>query len=275
MTLPELTILMGPPTRAAYAINDQVRIHRWALATHGINAAPLRLAGPAARALAMDEDTSETRLAAYEDRFKPDTYALWSAINLFGPARVAYRGGELLPGAAPVFLGLSRLPARPRLVITIEPLHRFFAGLGSGALSGRISKTSWDVLYELSWAELISDMRAILPEHEICVISPDAALCRAEGMAETLFGEGAGLIDVDAFRNAYLSSEGQAALAAMKPEQVSEDILRELGHRLGNAPEPADLEARFGIDKLTATLLDKRFDEDMVAIGKIPGVAIW
>ena len=65
MTLPALTILVGPYTRLTLAINAAIRSHRAAIEKAGLVALPTRGASPLARALALGPGSGEERLAAF------------------------------------------------------------------------------------------------------------------------------------------------------------------------------------------------------------------
>ena len=270
MTTDGLTILIGPYTRLSLALNSSVRAVR---GVPGLVAMPTRTASPLMRALALGEEPVETRLATFQAALGDVRPAILSALSFLGAPSAAIAKRELFPDMAALCLGLSKaFDAPPRLVLAVEPLDQFFCSIGSDPLARRVSSTPWEVLYEVSWADLAGDIVAAIPGVELAVIRPETALCRPVQLAETLFGEAAGRVDPEAWRAAHLSPAGQAALAQMDVARQSESTLIALGQELGTGLDDATLEARFGIDPLTRTLLAQRFEEDLAAISDLPGV---
>ena len=274
MSLPDLTLLTGPHTRLALAVNATVRRQRGALAAAGITALPNRSASPAARALALADALPEERWATFLNQIGGDRPKILSAINFFGAPPHSFMDGQLLPSTDTLCKGLAAsTPEAPRLVLSVEPLDQFFATGGSVPLARRVRATAWDMLYEVSWADVAGKIAAALPDAELCVMTPETALCRSGSLAQFLFGtEGAAEIAHEAWQAAHLSPEGQAALAQMPEQGVSETALIELGERLGNDAAVADLTEHFGIDGLTRTLLRQRYEEDLARIADLPGV---
>lgn len=273
MTAPDLTILIGPYTRLALAVNASVRRDAGALAERGVTALPTRVASPAVRDLAIGEGAPDDRRSAFQNVLKGRSSAVFSALNFLGAPRAAIAKRELFPDMAAMCLGLAEtLQSPPRLVLAVEPLDQFFASVGSEALARRVSATPWEVLYEIAWAELAGDIIASLPGVELCVMTPETALCRPHQLATVLFGDAADATDPETWRVAHLSPEGEAALAQLEPEQASESILIELGQKLGNGPDDARMTSDFGIDRLTRTLLAQRFEEDLALMSDLPGV---
>lgn len=273
MNVPDLTFLIGPHTRLALAVNASVRRARGALAAKGVTALPSRAASPLARNVALGEDTPDQRRAAFEAGIGTGRPVVLAALNFLGAPSAAIAKRELFPDMAALCLGVSKaFETTPRLVLAVEPLDQFFASAGSAPLASRVSATPWEALYEISWADLAGDIIAAIPGVDLAVMTPETALCRPQQLAEALFGAAADVVEAESWRAAHLSPEGQAALAGMDLTQTSESVLLDLGARLGSGPDDAEVNARFGIDRLTRTLLAQRFEEDLAAISDLPGV---
>lgn len=273
MTLPDLTILIGPYTRLSRAINATIRAGRGPLRSVGVAAFPTRIASPSARALALDEAPADVRRATFQTRLGAEGPFLLAALNFLGAPSRSLHKRELFPHMASVCLGLAKSwDASLRLVLAVEPLDLFFASVGSDALAKRVRATPWEALYEVSWADLAGDIAAATPQAELCVITPETALCRSEQLARTVFGSASEAIDPKAWQDAHLSEEGKAAVAQLADTSPTEGMMLELGEALGNTPTAEEIEMRFGIDRLTQTLLRQRFEEDLARIADLPGI---
>ncbi len=277
MTIPDLTILVGPYTRLTLAINAAVRSYGAAMNSAGLVALPTRIASPLSRALALGPGSGEERLATFQAAIPAiaEKPVFLSALNFLGAPASAISARDLFPGAAELLSGLgSTVTSPPRMVVGVEPLHCFFATAGSDALAAQVAKTSWETLYEISWADLVEEIRQCVPEAEIAVITPESGMLRPQFLSHELFGPAAQLIPTRAFQDAHLTTEGQAALSQITPEQATEPVLRELYEKLGNVPGRDALKTRFGIDGLTATLLTQRFEEDIESLAEMEGVRL-
>ena len=273
MSLPDVTILIGPYTRLSLAVNATVRQGRSALNSAGVTVAPTRLASPAARALALGDAPPEQRLSTFRSSFGTDQPVFLAALNFLGAPTQSIARRELFSDMAALCLGLSAAcEVTPRLVLAVESLDQFFVSAGSDAVAGRVKTTPWEALYELSWADLASDILAAMPSVELCVIAPETAICRHDQLAGSLFGPGADAIDSGSWQSAHLSPEGQAAIVQLADTNPSEQVLLELADKLGNGPSTEVLADKYGIDGLTQTLLRQRFEEDLARISDLPGV---
>ncbi|MXQ09150.1 hypothetical protein GQ651_14985 [Alphaproteobacteria bacterium GH1-50] len=277
MKLPPVTFLVGPYTRATLALNAAVRDRRAHMAEAGLTAFPSRTASPVARALALGEGSLAEREAAFDAAVGLDADGggpvLLSSLNALGAPVQAISGRDLFPEMGAFFAGLARTRyAGARIVVGVEPLTLFFASAGTEALAKRVSNTPWEVLYELSWAELLRDIRALCPEAELLVVTPEASVARAGEVLDTIFGPAAAATHARGLQNAHLSVEGQAVLQTFDAAGAGENVLTDILSRLGSGPSDDELEARFGIDRLTATLLDQRFAEDVAALSRMDGV---
>ncbi|MEO9827574.1 MAG: hypothetical protein ABJF50_24490 [Paracoccaceae bacterium] len=269
-----LTLLLGPQTRLALAINSIVRQQHAVLSQGGLRALPARLAQPLVR---RNMDPSEP-LDARREAFSEDTEGLTflSAVSFLGPPPVSLGQRELLPEAERWLASLGELSPRSHLVLTIDRLPDFFIAAGSAPLERRVRATPWEVLYELSWSDLIDEILVALPDCKLSVLTPDLAAVRSPETLKLLFGDAAeGLPDPYFLLRSMISQTGRMVLdrvlAEGKPKLAT---LEELRASFGPAATPEEIHERLGIDKLTQTLLNQRFDEDLEAIGEMPGIEV-
>ncbi len=276
---PHVTLLVGPQTRLARALNDIVRTRRRAIEKAGVLAVPNRVASRALRAASAESQDDNAWLAALEAALQLDDGrpVFLSAINFLGPPTAVYRGQELFPKAERIIAGHGSPLADvvSRIVLTVEPLHHFLLALKSPTLHHRVSVAPWETLYELSWSDLVSELSAAFPSSRVWVVTPDAAFVGADMMISEMFGAAATAIDPKILQRSQLTPEGQAALAkAGAKARPSAETLESLIAAHRDAPDRAELKKRIGIDKLTATLLDQRFQEDLHNIEKLPRVRL-
>lgn len=220
----------------------------------------------------------------------------------------AFRHQELFPNAERLIAtrtsSISTMVSR--VVVTIEPLHHFLFSINSPKLHQRLAGTSWEALYELSWADLVLEVCEAFPSSRVWVITPDAAFGSAKTVLSELFGPAGCEIDPALLQRPHLTPDGQAALASiLAAHKPAPDILEQLracnpdtpagqatfasilaahepnpgileqlfaSHR--DTPDPAELEARLGIDQLTSSLLDQRFLEDLREVEALPDVRL-
>ena len=260
----DVTLLVGPQTRLACALNDVVRTSGADIAAAGVTALPNRIAAPAIRAATAADFSDDERHGSLASALcLGDGHPVFlSAISLLGAPAAAYRGQELFPDAA-------------RLVVTIEPLHHFLFSLASPTLHQRVADSPWEALFEISWSDLIAELSEAFPSRQVLVLTPDAAFAGARTLLSEFFGAAGTTIDPAILQKQHLTPDGQAALtmirAAGEPEP---DILEELLAAYRATPDPGHLEARTGIDKLTSTLLDQRFLEDLSDLDALPNVRL-
>jgi len=276
---PHVTLLAGPQTRLALALNDAVRTHCDAIAVAGVTAIPNRIATRAFRAASAENFSDDERLALLGSALSlhEGRPVFLSAINLLGAPTAAYRRQELYPNAEQMIAsaGATLSSIVTRVVMTAEPLHHFLFSLSLPTLNQRVADSSWETLYELSWSDLISEFCEAFPLSQLLVITSDAAFVGAKTLLFELFGPAGNTFDPAHLQRPHLTPSGKAALenirAAGEPDP---DILEGLlaAHRA--TPDPVELEARTGIDKLTSTLLDQRFLEDLRDLETLPNVRL-
>ncbi len=260
-------------------MNDVVRTSGADIAAAGVTALPNRIAAPAIRAATAADFSDDERHGSLASALcLGDGHPVFlSAISLLGAPAAAYRGQELFPDAERIFYapgsGLSTLVSR--LVVTIEPLHHFLFSLASPTLHQRVADSPWEALFEISWSDLIAELSEAFPSRQVLVLTPDAAFAGARTLLSEFFGAAGTTIDPAILQQQHLTPDGQAALtmirAAGEPEP---DILEELLAAYRATPDPGHLEARTGIDKLTSTLLDQRFLEDLSDLDALPNVRL-
>lgn len=272
------TILLGPQTRLAETLNGLVRTQRRAMARHGLDAYPSRVATRALRRAIADERPIAPQDTLAEGLGLDSRGATFlSAVNLFGPPRAAFRGRELFPDAEVALAGLGSLLVgrEALLVMAVEPLHHFLFAMQSEALSTRVRATRWDVLYELGWADLVAEVAEAAPGASVLVLTPGAAVVNAAAVLDELFGPAAAALDAASIRAPYLSPAGQAALARLRAAGRDDpETAEQLWHAHAMVPDWRALEAQLGIDRVTARLLDQRFREDLRDIEALPGVRL-
>ncbi len=275
-----VTLLVGPQTRLARALNNVVRTRRAAIAAAGVMAVPNRIATRTLRAVTAGDVTDDERRALLASALSLDDGrpVFLSAINLLGAPTAAYRQQELFPNAERMITdratSLSKMISR--VVVTVEPLHHFLLSLSSPTLHNRVATAPWEALYEISWSDLIAEICEAFPSSRVWVVTPEAAFVGAEMMLSEMLGAAATAIDPTILQRCHLTSEGKAALekalASGKPRaEKLEGIIA--AHR--DTPDPGELETRMGIDKLTSTLLDQRFLEDLREIEALPRVRLF
>lgn len=275
--LPALTLFLGPQTRLGLALNALVRVRRGMLEQAGVTAIPSRLATPAVRqALDAARPVGERR-EALNGPFdgKP---RLLSAVNIFGPPRAAFSNGELFPDVEAALAGLAEVTGTtaPRIVLTLDRLANFILAANSAPLAARVKATPWEVLYELSWADLVAEIRVFLPDSEILVLTPHGAAVSSQIVLGALFGDAAAVLpDAHALLRASLNTTGHAVLDRMQAQDTGDPgILEELYTSFAETPDPAMIEAVLGIDKVTAALLDQRFEDDLRTIAALDRVRV-
>ncbi len=275
----QVTLLVGPQTRLARSLNDAVRTRRTAIAAAGVTAIPNRIAMRALRAASVEELDNDEKWASLASSLslRNGRPVFLSAINLLGSPTAAYRRQVLFPNAERMLAGQSSAISTmvARIVVTIEPLHHFLLTLRSPTLHRRVADSSWEALYELGWSGLVSDLSAAFPSSRVLVVTPDAAFVGASTVLSELFGAAGAKIDPGYLQLPLLTPTGQAALAKIREtREPAPDILEGLFAAFRDTPDPAELEARMGIDKLTSTLLDQRFHEDLNEIERLPNVRL-
>ena len=274
-----VTLLVGPQTRLAIALNDAIRTHRAAIASAGVKAFPNRIATRALRAATVDDLTDDERREILVSTLllNDDRPVFLSAINLLGAPTAAYRRQELFPSAERKITG----PGSPiskiveRVVLTIEPLHHFLMSLKTPTLHERVAAAPWEALYELSWSDLVAEISEAFPTSQLMIVTPDAAFVGAKAMLSELLGAASIAVDPKHLQRPHLTPDGQVAFDRICATQEPDaEKLERLFTACRTVPDQAELESQLGIDKLTSTLLDQRYREDLDLIEAMPRVRL-
>lgn len=273
---PRVTIHIGPQTALGRALNDCARLARKTPRTDGRLILPNRIANRMARHLLVSgdplEDRQETFRASIENDGKP---VYLSFLHALDAPQTAFQNKELYPDVEITLARLSALlgQADMQIVVTLDALHRFFLAAASEPLDARLRVTPWDVLYELSWAELMEEIRHAFPMHDILVLTPKAAALQSSGLLTRFFGaQFTAKSDARMLLRLALSAEGQNRLDRL--EDVTETEAEGLLAAFPVEPDPGELRQRLGIDSVTADLLDQRFEADMDLIEDMRGVTV-
>lgn len=273
--LPDLTILLGPQTRVAYAVNAFLRENRAFLASKGIKAVPSRLASPIVRR-AVDERPIDARRGEFADMVD-DGPTFLSAIHTFGPPQAGLVKGELFPDAEVSMAGLEPIAGRARFILAIDPFPEFFIAAASEPLEERVRRTAWELLFELSWHELLSELVELLPEASFLVLSGH----RIGGRLQELETRLVGTIDAPfpsphALLRHLVSDTGAAVLDRMLANgEPDAGTLADLYGSFAQRVTVQECRERLGIDKVTGILLNQRFEEDLAAIETLPRVEVF
>ncbi len=243
------TLFVGAPTRLGIALNDFVRLNGAALRAGGVESRPNRLVTPALRA-AMGGTDVGVSLDAVMHR-PPDMALFLSAIHAMGRPSTAVRKGELFPEAERMLAGAARALAGrvDRVVLAVEPVHFLIMAVGQAEFHERVRGTRWEVLYDVSWADLVVEVKAGFAQAEVVVLTPYAVTDGAGPVLHLLFGSpGFGLA---------AEAAGEALLSAARVSYEADDI-----------------KDKTGIDRVTIDLLTQRFNEDMNAMAAMDGVRV-
>ncbi len=269
-----LTLLVGPQCRLALAVNAIVRQQRATLLAAGLRALPARLAQPLVRRnLDQNEPLDARREAFSEDTEGP---IFLSAVSFLGGPATSIGKRELLPEAEHWLAALGELSPRSHIVLSIDRLPAFFMASGFAQLERRVRATPWELLFELSWADLVDEILVALPDCRLSVLTPELAAVRSPETLKLLFGDAAeSLPDPYALMRAMISETGHVVLDRVLAEgRPKIATLEELRTSFGLEPQIEEVEKRLGIDKLTQVLLDQRFQEDLEAISEMQGIEV-
>ena len=245
----DVTLFVGAPTRLGTALNDFVRINGVALRAGGVEPRPNRLVTKALRAAIGGTDNGASLAALLQ--VNAGVRPFLSALNGLGRPTTALRKSELFPEAERMLLGAAGVLGHRvgRVVLAVEPIHSLFLSIGFDDLAERVRNTRWEVLYEVSWADLAREVRAAFADTEIVVLTPFAVRDGATPLLHYLFGSvGFELADEVA---------GVTFLNAARTADQSTEVY-----------------AKIGIDHVTTDLLNQRFAEDMKAMAAMPGVRV-
>lgn len=270
-----LTLIIGPQTDLALSLNAVVRTGRAALGRAGMTALPSRLASPLLRRTLDPSRPFAERASDFAEATRPRP-AFLSAVNFLGPPQAGLHRGEIFPDAEGALAGLSELTGSARIVFLPDSLPAFLLASGSDVLEERVRRTSWETLYELSWADLAREVTAALPGCRLTILTPRGAAIHSAGALLHLFGAAAeALPDPQVLlRNAVDETGGAVLDRILAGGEPDEPTRAELYDSFARRPDPAVVAERLGIDRLTMTLLEQRFDEDLDAISALPGAEV-
>lgn len=269
-----LTLLLGPQSRLALAINAVVRQQRGALAQGGLRALPARLSQPLMRRNLDPDEPLDVRREAFAEDTEGPTFL--SAVSFLGPPHTSLGDRELLPEAERWLAALGELSPRSHVILTIDRLPAFFLASGSASLERRVRATPWETLYELRWSDLVDEILVALPDCKLTVLTPDAAAVRSPETLKLLFGEAAeNLPDPYVLLRAMITETGHVVLDRVLAEGTPKrETLEELHASFNPMPDVNEVKMRLGTDKLTQTLLAQRFEEDLEIIQSMSGIEV-
>ena len=272
--LPQLTIILGPQTRAAFALNALIRENRQHLAGKGISAIPSRLASPILRR-AVDDRPEAERFAELDESTKPRP-AILAAINTFGPPQAGMMRNELFPDAEVKLAGLGKVTKGARIILAIDPLPAFFLAAESTVLEERVRQTPWEVLFEVSWFDLVREIVEVLPDADFLVLSSQGVGRDPPALIEHIFGDTAkDLPNPHVLLHQLISETGHAVLDRILARGTPDGAtLSDLYKSFAILPTPHDVKERLGIDRVTGILLQQRFEEDLEQIRALPRVEV-
>ncbi len=265
MISPALTLLLGPRTRLGLALNTLVREHRDALETLGLLAYPSRVGDKLLRDLGEGLEPSEARETLGIGGEHP--VILTATKGLAAPAGLI-RSRELLPDAEVYLRDWARLAEgiETRIVMTIDPLPDVLLAADHAAANAAARATPWDALYEMSWADLMAEVREALPKSAVLALTTRGAFLSAETVAPLIFGAGAEVVLPETLRASLVPSD--------TPLPKSTAHLSGYFDTYRPCPDPRWLREVLGMDGVTADLLQSRFHEDVEAIRAMPDVQV-
>ncbi len=272
--LPEVTIILGPQTTASLALNAHLRQNRHDLKSNGITVLPSRIASPLMRR-AVDERPEAERMEEFKAKTMPRPVIL-SAVELLGRPQAGLAKGELFPDAEMGLAGMATIARDARVVFAIDPLPTFFLAAGSDVLEERVRTTPWEVLYELSWHELLAELVDLLPDADFLVLTGQGvAAAPAQTLARFQGDDPSNLTAPYSMLRQLISETGHAVLDRMLERGPPDaDMLADLCKSFALTPAKEDIRDRLGLDKVTNILLQQRFEEDLEQIATLPRVEL-
>ncbi|MEM6387455.1 MAG: hypothetical protein AAF718_14590 [Pseudomonadota bacterium] len=269
-----LTLLLGPQTPLALAINAHLRENREFLRAQCTAAMPSRLASPLVRR-ALDHRPLDERMKEFHAAVGNGP-AFLSAINMFGSPQEGLALGELFPDAEVTLAGLDPIIGEARIVLSIDVLPALFLAMESPMLEARVRRTSWEVLFELSWFDLVSELVALLPSASFLVLSGPKATTDIFQLEKRLFGSQADLFPRRFTLLRHLISEtGGAVLDRIVAHgKLDGPVVTELLASFALKPSQETIRDKLGIDRLTGILLQQRFEEDVAQIATLDRVEV-
>ncbi len=272
--LPEVTLILGPQTGVSLALNVHLRENRNGLRSHGITVMPSRFASPLMRRV-VDQRPEAERLAEFKAKAMPRPVIL-SAVELLGRPQAGLAKGELFPDAELALAGMATIIRDARVVFAIDPLPSFFLAAGSDLLEERVRTTPWEVLYELNWYEMLTELVDLLPDATFLVLTGRGVAKEPQQTLARLLGDD--LTDLPApysMLRQLISETGHAVLDRMLERGPPDaEMLADLCKSFSLTPAKEDIRDRLGLDKVTNILLEQRFEEDLEQIATLPRVEL-
>ena len=265
------TLIVGPQTRGAIALNAYARLHGAALAKQGVKALPLRAASPVLWRVTNPARPLDDRKADFEAEIARETTTL-CGLNFFGAPEAALKNGTLFPDHEVALSPLGQVAGEAQVVLLVDALPRFFLAPNAQRLETRVKGTGWETLYDLGWVDLARAITDALPRADLLVLTPEGMALHSEDLLQRFFG-GTGDLPGDRFwllRQA-MTETGQAVLDRMRKDGAPDDTTRaELYASFAAHPTLDEINERLGIEKITVTLLEQRLEEDLKAIADLP-----
>ena len=265
-----VTLILGPQTPVALALNALVRTGRARLATAGLRALPSRVASPFLRRCLEPHRQLAERKAEFA-RETAGTLSVLSSVNFLGPPQIGPGTGSMFPDAVSGFQRLGDIAGAARIVLLPDSLPAFFLASASVALEAKVRGTAWETLYELGWADMARALVEALPKATLLVLTPEGAALRSRAAIGHIFQDAATALDPLALTRPAVSETGNAVLKRLEQTGTPDErMLGELYAYFAVRPDHLEIRTRLGIEKITATLLDQRFADDMDAIRSLP-----
>ncbi|NNE89457.1 MAG: hypothetical protein HKN27_15420 [Silicimonas sp.] len=122
----------------------------------------------------------------------------------------------------------------------------------------------------------MDEILVALPDCRLTVLTPQAASVRSPKTLEVLFGDAAKTLpDPYALLRAMITETGHVVLDRVLAEGTPKsETLEELHASFSPQPDTSEVESRLGMDKLTQTLLNQRFEEDLEVIQNMSGIEV-
>lgn len=271
----DLTLLFGPQSKGAMTLNDYVRRHAKPLAKHGVHAVPTRFASPLLRRCQNVELPFEDRKSEFDTATVHPKVVL-SGVNVFGPAEAMITKGVFLPDVGPGLRQLGKIAGACRVVLVVDPLPYVFSAPATEKISARVRPIGWEVLFEMGWSGVMSAVSDAMPKADILVLTSKGMAVRSAEVLSRLFGtEGPPVSDPHWLLRQAVSETGHAVLERLLEQgDITPDTLEKFYTSFVVKPTARDIEKRFGIEKITLTLMEQRFQEDLDAIAKMPRTEI-
>ena len=267
----DLTLILGPQSTGALHLNTFVRQAGGVLSKQGVRALPTRVSAPLLRRCIDTERPYRERKADFDREVSPRP-AVLSALNLFGPPEAALARGAFFPNAEPVLGPVGKIIGHAQVVLVVDTLPRLFLAPGSERLEARVRGTGWETLYELGWTDLARVITDKMKAASLLVLTPRGMALRSGEVLERLFCPGiTSVCDPHWLFRQAISETGHAVLDRLLEQGTPDEAtLKEVYASFAIQPSLAEIEERLGIEKITATLLEQRFQEDLNAIAALP-----